>query len=166
MDRSHELDPHSPRELQSFLGLINFLSPIVDLGRLQVRPIQHWLAFRWDHSLAAIDLPLTVTPDLLEAIGVWSDTGWILQGVPLLSLKPDLYLCTDSSLEGWGASLSGRDVKDVWRGSHRSLHINHLEMLAVKLALQHYKSEIQSRTVLLLCDNSTVVSYLCNEGGT
>ena len=33
--------PITPRELQSFVGLINFLAPIVDLGRLNMRPIQH-----------------------------------------------------------------------------------------------------------------------------
>ena len=90
----------TPRKLQTFLGLLNFLAPIVNLGRLHMRPIQHWLSSLWDHTLASIDLPLTVTPDLVEAIEVWSDTGWILQGVPLLSLQPDLYLCTDSSMEG------------------------------------------------------------------
>ena len=109
------------RELQSFVGLINFLAPIVDLGRLHMRPIQLWLASRWDHTLLSIDLPLTVNPDLLEAIKVWLGTEWILQGVPLLSLQLDYYLFTDSSMQGWGASLSGKDIKDVWRGSHRSL---------------------------------------------
>ena len=33
-------------------------------------------------------------------------------------------------------------------------------MLAVKFALQHFKQEIQSRTVLILCDTATVVNYL------
>ena len=131
-----------------------------------MRPIQHWLASRWDHSLPSIDLPLRITPDMLEVIGVWSDAGWTLQGVPLLSPQPALHLFTDSSMEGWGASLSEKDDKDVWRGSQRPLHINHLEMLAVKLVLQHYKSELQSCTVLLLCDNATVASYLRKKGGT
>ena len=128
----------SPRELQSFVGLFNFLALTVDLGRLHMRPIQHWLASRWDHTLPSIDLPLTVAPDLLEAIRIWADTEWILQGVPLFSPQPELYLFTNSLMEGWGASLSGKVVNDLWRGSHRSLHIIQLEMLAVKLALQHY----------------------------
>ena len=141
----------TPRELQAFLGLINFFALFVNLGRLHMRPRQHWLACRWDHTLSSIDLPLLVTPDLLEAIKVWSDTEWILQGVPLLSPQPDIYLCTDILMKGWGASLSGRDVKDVWRGSQRALHINYLEMLAVKLALQHsVSSEFDSRQSITL----------------
>ena len=78
------------RDLQVFLGLSNFFALNVDLGRLHMRPIQVWLASHWVHSLSSIDLPLPVTPDLLEAIEVWSDTEWILQGVPLKSATGSL----------------------------------------------------------------------------
>ena len=78
-----------------------------------------------------------------------SRSGRTWQGVLLTILFPDCYLFTDSSLEGWETLLSGRDVKDVLRGSDRSLHINHLELLAMKLALLHFKEEVQVRTILL-----------------
>ena len=68
---------------------------------------------RWNHSLSSIDLPLPVTLELGEALEVLADTAWILHGVPQLSPSPDVYLCTDSSLEGWGATLNGKDVSDV-----------------------------------------------------
>ena len=70
--------------------------------------------------------------DVLE---VWKDTAWLLQGVL------DSYLFMDNSLEDWGASLSWKDIKDSWRESYRSLHINRLALLAVKLALQHFREE-------------------------
>ena len=73
----------TPNELRSFLGLINFFAPLLDLGRLHMRLIQLWLASRWYHSLSSIDLPLPFTPDRLEVIEVWSDRDCILQGVPL-----------------------------------------------------------------------------------
>ena len=131
-----------------------------------MRPIQFWLSARLDHSLARIDLPLLVDTELRDALIVWSETDWILQGVQLSSPNPDIYLFTDSSSEGWGATLSGVDVMDIWRGSDCFLHINHQELLAVKLALQHFLGEIQSKIVLLLCDNTTAVAYLRKEGGT
>ena len=59
-------------------------------------------------------------------------------------------------------SLSALDVKDVWRGSQRSLHINHPELLAGKLVLLHFREEVQVRTGLL-CDNTTAVAYLCQR---
>ena len=91
-----------------------------------MRPLQFWLSQRWDHSILSIDRPVMVTPELRDALKIWTDSAWLLQGVPLTSPSPDCYLFIDSSLEGCGASLSGQDVKDVWRGSDRSLHINHL----------------------------------------
>ena len=93
-----------PRVLQPFPGLINFLATVVDLGSLHMHPVQYWLASHWDHSLASINLPLTVTPNLLEAIGVWADTEWILQRVPLFSLQMALYLWTVLWRSGGGGS--------------------------------------------------------------
>ena len=51
----------TPRESQCVLGLINFFAPLVDLRKLHMRAIQHWIASRWDHSLSSIDPPLPVT---------------------------------------------------------------------------------------------------------
>ena len=61
----------TPRELQAFLGLINFLAPLVDLGHLHMCPIQFWLSAHWNHSLSSIDLPLPATLKLREALKVW-----------------------------------------------------------------------------------------------
>ena len=66
----------TPRELQSFLGLINFLAPIVDLGRLHMHPIQLWLTPGWDYSLSSIDLPVRVTPIFWKRLRY----GWIQIG--------------------------------------------------------------------------------------
>ena len=136
------------------------------MGRLHMRPLQFWLSQRWDHSLLSIDRPVKVTSELRDALEIWTDTACLLQGVLLTSPSPDLYLFTDNSLKGWGASLSGQDVEGVWRESARCLDINHLELLAVKLALLHFREEVQVHTILFLCDNATAVAYLRKEGGT
>ena len=62
-------------------------------------------------------LPLQINDELQDALVPWTDADWLPQGVPLLALAPDCYLFTDSSLEGWRASLSGKDITDVWRKS-------------------------------------------------
>ena len=66
-------------------------------------------------------------------------------------------------MEGRGASLTGKDINDFWRGSHRSLHIFHLDMLAVMLVLQQFKLEIQSRTVLLFVATSYPWCVICGR---
>ena len=52
------------------------------------------------------------------------------------------------------------------QGGHSSDHINELEMLAGENALHHYCPKIQGKVVQVKCDNSTVVHYLKNQGGT
>ena len=64
------------------------------------------------------------------------------------------------------ATLHPRQVAGLWGSEHRSAHINILEMLAVSNALQHFRSDILGRAVLVRCDNATVVAYINHQGGT
>jgi hypothetical protein len=57
-------------------------------------------------------------------------------------------------------------VSGVWSLVQQQEHINLLEMRAVLLALQHFKTLLVSKAVVLATDNTTVVAYLQNQGGT
>jgi ribonuclease HI len=89
-----------------------------------------------------------------------------MTGVALLHPVPSLTLYTDSSLQGWGAFLEGKSASGVWSLVQQQEHINLLEMRAVLLALQHFKTLLVSKAVVLATDNTTVVAYLQNQGGT
>ena len=67
----------TPRKFQALLGLLNFLAPLVDLGRLHMRPLQFWLTSHWDHSLPTIDRPFQVNVELQDALEVWTETAWL-----------------------------------------------------------------------------------------
>jgi hypothetical protein len=88
-----------------------------------------------------------------------------MTGVALLHTFPSLTLYTDSSLQGWGAFLEGKSVSGVWSLVQQQEHINLLEMRALLLALQHFKTFLVSKAVMLATDNTTVVAYLQNQGG-
>jgi hypothetical protein len=90
----------------------------------------------------------------------------VLTGVALLHSVPSLTLYTDSSLQGWGAFLEGKSVSGVWSLVQQQEQINLLEMTAVLLALQHFKTILVSKAVVLATDNTTVVAYLQNQEGT
>ena len=75
-------------------------------------------------------------------------------------------LCTDASLTGWGTFLEGRTVSGVWEDCHLEEHINLLEMRAVLLPLRHFQEVIQRQSLLIATDNTIVVVYLQNQGGT
>ena len=55
--------------------------------------------------------------------------------------------------------------KGTWFPLESKLHINVLEMRAVKLALLHFNLQALS-IVLVSTDNTTVVAYINKEGGT
>ena len=65
----------------------------------------------------------------------------------------------------FASTLHPRQVAGLWGSEHRSAHIKILEMLAVSNALQHFRSDILGRAVLVQCDNATVVAYINHQGG-
>jgi hypothetical protein len=76
----------------------------------------------------------------------------------LLPLFPTLALYTDASnLGSWPLGL--------WSPLQQKEHINLLEMKAVHLALSHFRT-LHLKSLVLATDNTTVVAYLKNQGGT
>jgi hypothetical protein len=65
-----------------------------------------------------------------------------------------------------GSFLEGKSVSGVWSLVQQQEHINLLEMRAVLLVLQHFKTLLVLKAVVLAMDNTTVVAYLQNQGGT
>ena len=100
----------SPRILMRMIGLLSSIADFVHLGRLNLRPVQHWLRRRWCQRDGELDVRLHATPDLVLALRSWMDQEWLLRGVPLLNPVPTVYLLTDASLFGWGAHLGHLQV--------------------------------------------------------
>ena len=66
---------------------------------------------------------------------------WWIQNVKLAHRNlqhgpPNVVISTDASAIGWGAKLEGgMSTQGIWSASEAAMHINILEMLAVKLSL-------------------------------
>ena len=58
----------------------------------------------------------------------------------------------------------GRAVNGVWPPQLSQAHINYLELLAVFLAVKHFRKFLQGQHVLIKTDNSTVVAYINRQG--
>ena len=80
-------------------------------------------------------------------------------------LKHALQIFTDASSEGWGAHLDDHTARGTWSVPESKLHINHLELKAVFLALKEFRTLVCDKTVLIATDNTTVVTYINKEGG-
>ena len=89
----------------------------------------------------------------------------MLLGQPLHPLKHALQMFTDASKEGWGAHLDEHTARGTWSLPESKLHINHLELKAVFLALKEFRTLCCNKTLLIVTDNTTVVAYINKEGG-
>ena len=79
---------------------------------------------------------------------------------------PDLFLYTDASNVGWGASLLQDSVSGYWDIEERSLHINILELRVICLGLRHLAEVLRNSVVAVFSDNTTALACLSREGGT
>ena len=95
----------------------------------------------------------------------WLEEDNVLPGQPLHPLKHALQIFTDASKEGWGAHLNEHTARGTWSLPESKLHINHLELKAVFLALKEFQNLRCNKTVLIATDNTTVVAYINKEGG-
>ena len=87
-------------------------------------------------------------------------------GKTLIQRDIDLVIDSDASLERWGACCSKQRTGGPWSQQERLMHINCLELLAATLAT---KTFAKSKTVIFISlriDNTTVVAYINNLGGT
>ena len=78
----------------------------------------------------------------------------------------DLTIESDASLMGWGAACQGQTTGGPWMEEESQMHINCLELLAARFALQTFTKGKTSITVLLRLDNMSAVAYINNLGGT
>ena len=79
-------------------------------------------------------------------------------------------ITTDASMECWGrhCHLPGSTTAlytAPWSQSECQLHINVLELQAVRLTLLHLEQEILIQTVLIESDNTATVLYINKQGG-
>ena len=77
----------------------------------------------------------------------------------------DYVIYTDASNSGWGATDLEETINGRWSQQEQDLHINCLEILAIKFAvssLLHLQSGIKH--VRIMSDNATAISYINRQG--
>ena len=64
-----------------------------------------------------------------------------------------------------GAHLNERTARGTWSVPESKLHVNHLELKAVFLALKEFQDLCSNNIVQVATDNTTVVAYINKDGG-
>ena len=131
-----------------------------------IRPLQFYLLEHWTPSSQDWEASIPILEVLSPHLSWWLQRENVMTGFPLASPVPSLTLFTDASLLGWGAYLEGQTISGMWSSTLQKDHINLLEMRAVLLALSHFMLCLESISIVLATDNTTVVAYLKNQGGT
>ena len=109
-----------------------------------MRLIQWHLKNNWrvPESLEkVIPVPRSLHPHLRW----WLEETSVLTGQPLHPLKHALQIFTDASKEGWGTHLNERTARGTWSLPESKLHINHLELKAVFLALKEFQDLLEQQ---------------------
>ena len=150
------------RTCQRMAGLMASAISVIRLGRLFMRPFQKWmrsLGLKRPHHL------VDVSKTCVEALRPWTSAHFLSEGVTMGMVTARKVITTDASLSGWGATHEGRAARGVWNDDLKSAHINYLELLAIRLALQHFLPLIQGCHVLVRTDNTTALCYVNKQGG-
>ena len=153
------------REYQSLLGLMGSQDRYIQWARLERRVPQRFLLDNWNQFRDSQDVLLPVPPHVKEALLWWKRQHVSPLGVPLVPPQFTHRVFTDASTKGWGAHSGQLQCQGLWSMEEQQLHINLLEMRAVRLALQQLRPQPCSR-ILVSSDNNCVVAYINKEGGT
>ena len=148
----------------SLIGLLTATEKQVHLGRLHMRPIQWHLKNNWRVS-ESLEKVIPVPRSLHPHLKWWLEESNVLPGQPLHPLKHALQIFTDASKEEWGAHLNEHTARGTWSVPESKLHINHLELKAVFLALTEFQNLCSNNIVLVATDNTTVVCLYQQRGG-
>ncbi|GAA6099882.1 uncharacterized protein LOC124401124 [Tachysurus ichikawai] len=131
------------------LGLMASVISVVYLGLLKMRDFQRQITRLRLCSRQHLSRPVRINHAFAEALRHWKSPAMLRSGIPLGAVSSRVTMTTDASLNGWGATLMGRDVNGAWPPQLMHKHINYLELLAVWLALKHFLSFLKGRHVLV-----------------
>ena len=86
----------------------------------------------------------------------------MLKSIP----EVDYTIYSDASTKGWGAHDKHHTINGRWTEGETKLHINVLELTAIKFAIfSLLPLQIGTKHLRIMTDNSTAISYINRQGG-
>ena len=161
-------DQVSIRCISKFLGNLTSSFDGVPLGRMHYRHIEFDKTVSLKMARGNYEAHCYLSVEALNEIAWWIENIPTASGSIKTTPGIDYVIHTDASNEGWGASDNiNTDINGRWSLREQMLHINALELKAIKLALYAYLPlQDRARHVRIKSDNTTAISYLNKKGGT
>ena len=154
------------RQIASVLGTLEPCRPAIWQAPLHFRHLQIRMIQALHASNQNFDVIITLDHDSLEELHWWVSNINSVNGSPIRSPAPTLFITTDASMTGWGAVCESQRTNGRWSDSERAQHINVLELKAAFLALKSFLKNQSHKVVCLRMDNTTAVAHVNNKGGT
>ena len=155
------------RMVASFVGNLTASFEAVPNGRLYYRHIETCKIDSLKLCKGNFEGPCHITMKAKDEIQWWVNN--IEGAVSHIKSTPveDYIIFTDASNAGWGASDTTQEINGRWSFEEQEMHINCLELLAVKLAISSLLPlHPNVKHVRIMSDNSTAISYINKQGGT
>ena len=145
------------------LGVIASLKCMLPQSILRMRIIQLHVLGRFRSHRESLSRRISRTTQVSNALSWWTQPSNVRRGKRFIPLPPSSTLITDAAKAGWGAHW-GIQLSCTWSPLAKK-HINLLELWAIHLALCRLRHHLSGETVLVKCDNMSVVMYINKKGG-
>lgn len=152
------------RQVMRFIGTIESCKLGVKLAYLY----KHRLEADKNAAMAScgknFDIVMSVSEAALQDVQWWLSSA---KFCPRPIITPPVYitLYTDASNKGWGAVCDGVSTGGHWSSEEQEMHINALEILAVKNGLLSLCQNLNDVHIEIHSDNITTVAYVNDMGG-
>ena len=154
------------RQIASVLDTLESCRPAMWQVPLHFRHLQIRMIQALHSSNQNFDVIITLDHDSLEELHWWVSNINSVNGSPIRSPAPTLFITTDASMTGWGAVCESQRTNGRWSDSERAQHMNVWELKAAFLALKSFLKNQSHKVVCLRMDSTTAVAHVNNKGGT
>lgn len=152
------------RQVAKVIGLMVSSFSAVEFGKLHYRQLELAKSAALKRQQGNYDSKMRITEDMRRDLRWWRDNVHA-QVRHITHGSPEIVIQTDSSMLGWGFVLDNQQIGGRWSVEESHLHINVLELLAIKFALKSLSNKLENKHVLVQSDSSTAVCYVNNMGG-
>ena len=113
------------------------------------------------HAEESYDSLVKLSPAEERELIWWKEELQTWNSHQLLESLQRVYIGSDASTIGWGATHGKQRTGGFWSESERKMHINALELLKAKFAIQAFlETNPPHLLIILRMDNSTTAAYI------
>ena len=147
------------------MDLLSSAIETVEPAKIQLTFLQQQQIVCLRKKMSYQSVPTLNTKSITE-LTWWIENLRFCNGRTFSQLNQRLIIQIDASLPGWGAICDGVQTSGKWSEEERTLHINVLQLLAIKLSLFSFTKGKRVKAIHFQIDNKAALSYLLKMGGT